>query len=58
MGTLNSSSTRRAPWNKGRMTGQKPPVEAARNLGDSNEAYLTSNWRPYGDHPRRHYADP
>jgi hypothetical protein len=20
--------------------------------------YFTSNWRHYGDHPRRHYADP
>jgi hypothetical protein len=27
METLNSSATRRGPWNKGRLTGQKPPLK-------------------------------
>ena len=27
METLNSSSTRRAPWNKGRLNGQRPPLK-------------------------------
>jgi hypothetical protein len=37
MEALNSSSTRRALWNKGRLTGQKP-IETARDLGDSDDA--------------------
>ena len=27
METLNSFSARRVPWNKGRLTGQKPPLK-------------------------------
>lgn len=33
MNTLADTSSSRAPWNKGRLTGQKPPLSQG-NLGD------------------------
>lgn len=38
MESANVAVGRRVPWNKGKLTGQKPPLKAPRNLGNSNEA--------------------
>jgi hypothetical protein len=45
METLNSSSTRRVSWNKGRMTGQKPPVKLREIWAIRTRLQMSSNVR-------------
>ena len=45
METLNSSSTRRLPWNKGRLTGQKPPLKLREIWAIRTRLQMSSNVR-------------
>jgi integrase len=45
METLNSSSTRRVPWNKGRLTGQKPPLKLREIWAIRTRLQMSSNVR-------------
>lgn len=45
MGTLNSSTVRRIPWNKGRLTGQKPPLKLREIWAIRTRLQMSSNVR-------------
>ncbi len=45
METFNSSSTRRVPWNKGRLTGQQPPLELREIWAIRTRLQMSSNVR-------------
>ena len=43
MEALNSSEARRVPWNKGRLTGQKPPLKLREIWGIRTRPHMSSN---------------
>ncbi|SAL83083.1 phage integrase [Caballeronia terrestris] len=45
METLNSFSARRVPWNKGRLTGQKPPLKLREIWAIRTRLQMSSNVR-------------
>jgi hypothetical protein len=45
MEALNSSGSRRAPWNKGRLTGQKPPLKLREIWAIRTRLQMSSNAR-------------
>lgn len=45
METLNSSGTRRIPWNKGRLTGEKPPLKLREIWAIRTRLQMSSNVR-------------
>lgn len=45
METPNPSSARRAPWNKGRLTGQKPPLKLREIWAIRTRLQMSSNGR-------------
>ena len=45
METLNSSGGRRVPWNKGRLTGQKPPLKLPEIWAIRTRFQMSSNVR-------------
>ncbi|WP_186089229.1 tyrosine-type recombinase/integrase [Burkholderia gladioli] len=45
METLNSSGARRVPWNKGRLTGQKPPLKLREIWAIRTRLQMSSNTR-------------
>lgn len=45
METLNSSGARRVPWNKGRLTGQKPPLKLREIWAIRTRLQMSSNAR-------------
>lgn len=48
METLNSSSAHRVPWNKGRLTGQKPPLKLREIWAIRTRLQMSSNARRVG----------
>ncbi len=47
METLNSSGSRRVPWNKGRLTGQKPPLKLREIWAIRTRLQISSNAREW-----------
>jgi len=45
MEALNSSGSRRVPWNKGRLTGQKPPSKLREIWASRTRLQISSNAR-------------